>query len=483
VRQDLQLAERIITEAYRRWNDRWLERYNPCLKRGLQDKMHKSRARHRLAIGANGIGKTTLCVGEAGAYALGYRPWDGSTEGIPTPPNKILICVKDFKNAGEEDLLPRMDEAFPKSSLKGTEKLHNGFRHKWIWNNGSTIKIMTYNQEPMEYEGSEWDLVIFNEPPRYAIWSPVLRGINKCGGRSMFAMTPLGIESAWVHDYFFVKRAGDPDVFVVGGDLENDSFMPKENHEDFKQGIDPDEYGARVHGSFQHLQGLSYPRYDPFTHMLDGPRLETVKEFIADPSVPKGMVVDPHDRKPFAVIWFMVTPGNDIVVFREWPIDLHAEMRESPLTVSQYAEEFSRVEQEFGGHVVWRILDPNSGPKRNVITNESVSDAFLNLGYYFDHKVDDSLINGHLAVKDLLSWDETTALSATNRPRLFITPDCINCNHSFTHYGWKERGHKPGEIGKDFADCVRYLAMVDPHYFNPESLGVTQRLNLFKGAL
>lgn len=193
---------------------------------------------------------------------------------------------------------------------------------------------------------------------------------------------------------------------------------------------------------------------------------------------PKGLVVDPHTRKPFAMGWFMVTPQNDIVFFKEWPITPFYDTTNS-MSVPQYAELIKREEEGIPGgssSVVWRILDPNYGRTNTVYTGRTLEEEFDNEGLVFDCQVDNDIETGHLAVRRRLMYDKKKPISTTNRPTLFFGHHLKNFTQAFLHYQYVDPSRRtdrdpkesPKEKWKDFVDLVRYVCMYDPQYYQLE---------------
>ena len=62
-----------------------------------------------------------------------------------------------------------------------------------------------------------------------------------------------------------------------------------------------------------------------------------------------------------------------------------------------------------------------------------------------------------------------------------MTSNCINTIHALKYYSWKSARHetassimsKPGDLGKDFADVLRYICMGGIEYVDPTA-GVFQ---------
>lgn len=457
----IEQARQLLEEMARRERSRALERYRPS---EVQAAFHAAPERIRLFLGANASGKTTALVVEAICVALGREPWSGRI--LKMPPRRVMLCVSNFTHSAGEDLQTILEHFLPEDELVGTDRLANGKVHKYRLRNRSVIKLMSYEQNPYEFEGAKWDWIGYNEPPPRAIFIPCMRGIAKSDGRMAFAMTPLGADAAWIFSelYSKVDEPGSGISAVVADMDRGHSFLTPAAMADFKARLDPDEYEARVHGRFRHLMGRVYKQFDRSRHVISGQDAQdAVRRLVQDPAVPKGCVVDPHDRRPFAIAWFLVDTEGKIVFFDEWPRDLHYKMRSHHFAVDDYARLIREIEGQHGFDPVWRIMDPNFGVQRRVVSDESIRDCFDKLGLCFDTDVDDSLTEGHVAVKERL-----------NAGTLQVMPGCRNLIHSFENYCWNDAGaedlvtkERPAEFGKDFADTVRYAVMSRPVYFNP----------------
>lgn len=467
---DLTKASDILRELEKRNAARNLERYRPSR---VQEAMHKSGAHVRLMVAANGTGKTTAAVAEAIAYAKGFRPWDGSRTPF-LPPVRVLLTCNDFAHASYSDLMPIVNAFFPECDYgKPPGRLANGKVHLLTHRNGSEVHIQSYEQAIRAFEGAPWHLAVFNEPPPRQIWVAVKRGLAKRDGYAVFAMTPVGPDAAWVRHELFTRAGDDPDIAAFTATLD-ESFMSHAARARFVQGLTEAEKAARVYGEFSSSVGRVYLDFSNEVNVITDPLFQAnVKDMIADPSVPKGMVVDPHDRKPFAMGWFMITPQGDHVWYDEWPNTLFQDERSTKLAVQNYADIIREKERGMKS-VVWRLLDPNYGIKANALTQETFQEKFGQYGLYFDCRIKDSLHEGHDAVRDLLVYDHSRPVEVGNRPKLYIMPGCTNLINAMNFYAWAEGTgdglvvkEKVDETYKDHADLVRYAAISRLCYFNP----------------
>lgn len=457
--------EVLLQEAGRRHLDKKIQHYIPHEKQRL---FHASTAKHRLLLGGNRSGKTHALIAEAVAYAMGYRAWDGTK--TRRGPSKILIAGEDFLHAISGSVVPTLDAFIPSGALAEKtpiEKGHGGVPNKYNFANGSFIQLFSYQQEPGSVEGFDWDFVGYNEPPPRWFYIGCLRGLIDRGGVDAFAMTPL--KEPWIFEEVYAKCGNDPDFWSVFISQDDNPHLSEEEKRTFRMALTPEEVEARVYGKFFHLMGRVFPTYDPLVHGWD------VTKRPIDPAWPKGMVVDPHTKKPFAVAWFALTPQGDIVFFEEWPKEDFYRTAESLKSIPRYSEMFNRIEERIPGgpaSISWRIMDPNYGRTNILAYGETVAQEFYKYGFTFDTTVSDDIDAGHLMIARRLEYDNTRPVSAINRPTLFIASHLRNMNQAFLNYQWvdehknpnKDAREKVKERFKDFIDLVRYTCMFDPHW-------------------
>jgi hypothetical protein len=89
---------------------------------------------------------------------------------------------------------------------------------------------------------------------------------------------------------------------------------------------------------------------------------------------------------------------------------------------------------------------------------------------------------GHLAVMEKLSYDKKKPIGRDNHPKLyFVRETTRECWSQMNKYIWddwrgvnkdnRSKKEVPKDINKDMPDCVRYLIMSNPMWFNPFDSG------------
>lgn len=436
---------------------RALENYRPHPKQSL---FHENCDKfYCMFVGGNQSGKTTAGLCDDIADALGYEPWSGKKR-HRDPPLNIVIGAPDYPNFVGNVIIPKLMQYLPKDAIEHIEKIQGKYINKILLKNGSVFSFMTYEQDPIKWEGSTNDIVHFDEPPPREHYIAALRGLIARRGRMKFTFT--AIAQGWIKDEL-IDQADPKDIFTTHVRIFDNPYLTDEFRKLYLNQLDPDELRARAEGDFMHLGGQIYKSFDKSK--------QVIPESDFDPTqYPCGLVMDPHDRKPFMLAWFAVMPEGEIVFFKEWPDwDLFHKIKSHENTVQDYIDLIKQTEDELGiaDNMVWRFMDPNSGKARNAAIQKgantgdgSFSDLFALQELYFDTDVVDNLAYGHKMVKDYLREN-----------KLFFTSNLVSLPNAMVNYRWDEfkmsaKGIKevPEEKYKDPADCVRYAVVKEPSF-------------------
>jgi len=260
------------------------------------------------ACGANRIGKTLIGVVIGLSVMFGEWPWDG--EKIPfihKDPRKVRYIGQGWESHVKTVVEPEMKKMWPKCRLVETKKNNQGVEALWKdLATGSTLEIMSNNQESDTFEGWSGDLIIWDEPPKRANRIAAARGLVDRQGRELFVATLL--KEAWIHREVIKARLsnGEPDlsVFNVNADISvNVGYgLTQEGVDQFVKTLNKDEIEARIQGKPSYLGNLVLPNFERDTHVIN--RFKIPLNYIVDISI------DFHPSKPWAVL-FEATGPND----------------------------------------------------------------------------------------------------------------------------------------------------------------------------
>jgi len=446
--------------------------YKP-LPKGQQGAFFENQTdRFRLVLGGNRSGKTTLGYMEANAHSLGYRPWLPSghplrvvrlTNGQPIPvPNIGRILAQNYEQAIQQTIIKKFDEWAPKRLVKKIRYNSRQIPTAIEWTNGSIMYLLSNDQDDMAFEGPSGHWFWFDEPCDYRKYTGLSRGLVDYAGHAWGTMTPLS--QPWINE-ILASRAGDPGSGISLYKLsiwdncdECGGYLTRTAIEAFLSDLREDELEARLHGNFLHLAGLVYKEWEPRPPFWVQPRE------IPD-SWPRVCVVDPHTRKPLAMLWAACSPSDTWYIYRTIE-DPSIKIIKDAAERIMYVEGWESHDQPGpeAEPVVLRIIDWSS-QEVDRTSGDSIRDRFTQINRNLVHvlaKKHDAQF-GYDAIHEALQmkreWDQ---------PGLIVFNGCTGLKDNFMNFCFDEWGtnrqrDKMGEkqtyrkYNDDFIDCVRYI--------------------------
>ncbi len=449
------------------------KRSNPLryfVPNGAQEERTQLKSLVNVFSTGNGVGKTALGCNIVGNLILGpqnkffdlpeYRDFMRPSQGrVVSTPTGI-----------ENTIVPELKRWLPPNTYQ-TRKASKQFDSLWEFKNGSHFNIMTYEQDKSEFEGPTLQWVWFDEPPPEEIFGACVSRLRK-GGYIIMTMTPL-TGAVWVFD-----RLNDPwqskeqSWSIIWADIEANcrqhgtrGVLEHHNIERMTAEYPPEEREARLSGKPLYLEGRIFPTFNRDVHCV--PR-ETIEQKLKEPHT-KYMVVDPHDRKPFAIGWCLVDETDDIYWFDEWPNEPFISCKTNN-QIEDYVELIKS--KENNAKIEGRIIDARYGNRASVQAGKTIRDEFDEHDMTFHNSYTDnnaSISAGHIKVREYLAYDKDLPLCTTNKPKMYFADDCLNLvygmmNYTYDEFRRKDQGtkEKPRELHKDFPDLVRYMVMDDP---------------------
>ncbi len=429
---------------------------------------HCSDKKIRFMCGGNQSGKTEGGVAEDVMHATGIYPdWYPINLRLKYA-NKGRIIVTDY-GAGAAVMEEKLWHWLPKNLVTYIHRTVTGAIQKLLIRHTSggisQIEVMTHEQADSAFESWTGHWAHFDEPPPREKWVATKRGLIALHGRAWITATP--ISQPWLYDELVGDDSRD-DVFFIKVDMRDNPHLTEKDILDFEKDLKEDEREARMHGAFRHLTGLVYKMFDPTVHVIPAARVPMQGQW------PTYFVTDPHDRKPFFSIWAKVDPFGNIYIFGEIKT-------KSGCTIKEFAKEVLirevMNEPRIVPSSVIRILDPNKGNTPSASSGLTMKEELAANGLYYTADVNDSIVTGHLAVAGKLAYDKTRPVDATNHPKLYFiketTAELVRYMQRYVWADWRgaskdEKGkkEKPMENFKDFPDCVRYLVMSNPIWYD-----------------
>lgn len=410
--------------------------------------------------GGNGAGKTYLLANILANIIFGpqneyfdfglYR--DFEKRGYP---KRIRIGTEsaNVKQAGAID--QAINYWWPKNKYEAV-KAGMPYVSQYRTSNGWLIDKMSYEQETREWESATLGMVVFDEPPPRDKFMASVARLRQGGLIGMF-MTPL-MHSAWIMDELVDSH--EQKCGIVVADLEDNcknhgvrGTLDHVNIQRMIENMDPDEVEARVHGKSMHLSNVILGRaFKRDVHVCRD-------DLSAPAGAQWGLVVDPARGKPWAMAQFWVDLRGQIVFDSEYPLEDWLKLKETNLTLKDYADIIRRMESQ--RPVQWRIIDRHFANARNDYGTTLKMDLYDKFGLEFQdsYNCENEIEVGVQKIKDYLGYKPNDPL---NFPRLLVKARCKNIIRSLERW---ERTDKlePNRLSpyKDHFDLVRYTAMAN----------------------
>jgi hypothetical protein len=217
-----------------------------------------------LLQGSNRIGKTVLgsCLG--GSFALGYQPWDGKESIFGRRPTRGRIICVDWEHHAQEVVVPTLKEWLPRGTYR-TKTNNVGVEAIFIFNNGSTIELLTHSQDTRIHEGWKGEWVWSDEPLPRDKYTANKRGLVDKDG--VFILTLTALYEPWILDEIALKN--DPSVgSVLEIPIQANPLLTPEAIKVFEDSLPDEEVVARIKGGWLQLVGRVVKSFDRNRHVI-----------------------------------------------------------------------------------------------------------------------------------------------------------------------------------------------------------------------
>lgn len=372
----------------------------------------------------------------------------------------------------------------------------NGFSNRKVeFDNGTLMTFKSYDQGAEAFQGDDVDIIWLDEEPPKEIWDECKMRLIDRSGRIIITMTSIKGMTNLVEELFdgyttirsqvapFINKElpriaekNDVKLFFLWT-TENDHVDQERLKNEIKT-MDSQEIESRIFGVPVNLAGRIYPKFSRDYHVIPRHDLD-----FRDCQI--WQITDPHDRKPWAMIWAAIHKTGSVCIFDEYPNKNFNEMTHDDKTYNDYVKMVIEKEKDIlssmKNRFVKRIIDPNFGNKTIQLAERqggqsktTPREELKKRGLIYEDGID-SLEAGHIAVKEYLYW-EIKDSEFTVSPKIFICDNCKNTIAHLSKYSYKDFETsdgdskditKPREKYKDFSDCVRYLVMANPRYIEP----------------
>ena len=344
---------------------------------------------------------------------------------------------------------------------------------KIIFPNGSFIRFLTYAQGREAFQGDDVDGIVNDEEPPYDVYKEQRMRLLDRDGEMLFSMTSL----RGMTDLLLEIYDGANQQETQKAPLLNDEELPRiadkngikfyflwttENHHinqrrvgEEAEFMERQEIKSRLYGIPAGVALRIYPRFNVDVH--------TIKwEDIPDTQVTLYHVLDPHDRKPWAMQWWAVHKTGKMYCVWEYPFNRNFnDMEYDDKTYEDYDKVIEDIEgtllDVFGKRVHKRIIDPNFGNSTIKLairtqgqSKTTVKQEMARLGYKAGQKgrfwdgIDD-LKTGHLSVNKGIHWKEKDGQIVV-QPGMFWAEHCTNSQRHMTRYSHGDIVTSSGDV-------------------------------------
>lgn len=426
-----------------------------------QKEVLKSKADIIFAGGGNQGGKTTLAIIRAYIQATGELPFGligvfPESEMPEKFPQRIRIVCEDLVNGFEKNIKPTLRYWAPRKYLKSKsfEDVWSEKERKLTLSNGSTIEIMSDDQEVDKFQGPPINLTIFDEEPQFKNYEECLMRHSVTGLKMLFTMTPTKGMS-WVYD--LINSNGVDSFFMPS--VVNHKIELNKLREILNKIKDPDVIRMRLLGSFVALSGLIYPHFDKRIHTIDPPRI-TEHNIVY-------LGVDPHFTTETACVWVAFDRDNT-------PIAVEEMFKRG--TVDDICEEILFRSNKY--RMGWASFDYSANTDVEIYGTNIFQDFQKHLntkGIWcrLAPKGAGSVNYGVSEIGEMLRLDEIT-----KKPKFFISKNCPMTINDFqtldrdTYANEDIKGPKDKirEGKRHRHACVRYIFQLAPMWIPPQEV-------------
>jgi len=219
----------------------------------------------------------------------------------------------------KQKTIPEIQKWFPKGRYKMYSR-GKTYISEIITDTGWKINLMTFDQDPEDFEGADLGLIMADEPPPEKIWDTFIPRLRE-GGKLIATFTPIG-NAAYLYNRYIRKRKmekGNPIVgfehISVWDNVEGvgvRGYLKKEYVEQIISEYAEYERESRIEGKFSFLSGLIYgDLYNPKIHEL------VWEEDCIPDDWTRIEAIDWHPNKEWAVSFIAISPYNVYYTYDE----------------------------------------------------------------------------------------------------------------------------------------------------------------------
>lgn len=346
-----------------------------------QQAFYQSLAKGRIMQAGNQVGKSFTGYHEDACWMTNRHAYNPRAN---AGPQHGRIIVPDFGHGEKEIALPNLSKLIPPSYFtKGSwEDSYSKQDHKLTLNNGSTVEIMSQEQELDAYAGTQRDFLHADEECDKERWDESQIRLVRRDGSWWITQTPVsGVE--WVFDDYIkpLLDSGEQDngtyynpdapnshgtsvgdVLLITASIwdnavSNGGVLPDKAIESVLSQMSPEDRAVREFGQMPNMGGAAFPEFKRSTHVVEPNDIRLhngVWGFDGIFKLPKRAriytTMDDGRTNPTAWLWVAAFDDGHMLTFDEhymkgWNVQMHV-------------DEIKRREDQLGRRIYMRVGDP-----------------------------------------------------------------------------------------------------------------------------
>ena len=411
-------------------------------------------------LAANGVGKTTALVNLIAhmVFPVGNKYFQQPLL-LDWPYPKRGRIVSDPTTI-RETIVPALEEWLPKGKYQTWNRGKNYPAYWKLGDTGWSFDLMTYDQDPKEFESSTLGFCFFDEPPPQGIYKASIARLRKGGVCGIFA-TPL-MGSAWMYDEIVANpRAGEQYRFFMEAEVEDACIIHGKRgfleHETIVKMIaqyKDEDMVSRVFGKFQHLVGLVFKEFSQDVHVLDPFELSRDEYAVY-------VSWDTHPRVPEAIVWVAVdNTGRYYVVDELWT--------DAPL--KELVARFKTIDSKY--RTERYLIDPSAFIEDKRTGQSFASTLASDYGLSFEEG-SKRRTDAIRLIEDALHY-KIAGSEMPVKPKLFFFSHCTRSIWEMLHWQWqeysgktaekKDKNPRPEDKDDHFIEAIGRVLLENPHF-------------------
>lgn len=421
-----------------------------------QIRFHSSPEKGRLYIGGNRSGKTVGGILEDIYWLRGQHPY----KKVPPPPIRGRIVSVSLTEGIKKIIIPELTRWIPPSDLKNGswEDSYNKAERTLTLTNGSSVELMSYDQDLDKFSGVSRHFTHFDEEPPKDIFDECRMRLVDTRGHWWITMTPVE-GMTWVYDDVYLPGlTPGGNIAVIAIDSAENPYISTAEIEDVVSGLDEAEKQARKAGKFVQIGGLIYGKNFSLERHVIPPlgvnQLHAIRNWTHYASMDHGL------NNPTCWLFHAVSPQGNVITYDE--------IYDNERLIHSYAAEIHERNKFDGRRAPDIYVGDPAIAQRNAQTGDSVQIAYIKEG-----------------IPIVLSNNDVKAgLEKANRylelNKQLIASNCVNLIREKQRYRWKiyetakkrhdnNKREEPHKKDDHAVDSERYFFSFMPDLFIPPS--------------